>query len=111
MTGKKQTKVGIDLVEVLRFKKLEKYQLEKFFFEQEREYCFSFQNPYEHFAGFFAAKEAVSKALGVMRFPFSEIEIRHLQEGAPVAYHKNKKLDISLSIAHTKDMATAIAIA
>ena len=111
---KKLPNVGIDIIEVKRFKEVSRakntHKLSKFFSKREIEYCLLHKDSSVHFAGMFAAKEAISKALGTAQFPFIEIEIRHLKNGAPVAYFKNKKLPISLSISHTKDLATAIAI-
>lgn len=106
--------VGIDLVEISRFKRISTNRtgpfLKKVFFEREIEYCFSYKDAATHLAGHFAAKEAVSKALGVTRYPFAEIEIRHKKDGAPEAYKNSKKLPVFLSISHTKTLATAIAI-
>ena len=114
MAVKKSTAplVGVDIVDVSRFKKLKKINdpfLKKVFFEEEVKYCFSYKDPSVHLAGFFALKEAVSKALGTTSYPFAEIEVRHSQDGAPVVFHKGKKLRIGVSISHTKDMAIAIA--
>jgi holo-[acyl-carrier protein] synthase len=110
----KKSAVGIDAVEVLRFKYvIQKNQvsfLEKVFSPSEIEYCSSFKDKAIHFAGLFAAKEATSKALGVVKYPFAEIEVRHTKEGAPVAFYKGKKLRITLAITHTKSVAIAVAI-
>lgn len=106
--------VGIDLIEIARFKPVSKSKthpfLKKVFFQREIEYCFSYKDVSTHLAGHFAAKEAVSKAFGVKNYPFAEIEIRHNKDGAPVAYKQAKKLPVLLSISHTKALATAIAI-
>lgn len=107
-------KTGIDLVEVDRFRALlsnkKPHALTRIFLASEITYCSSYKDAAPHFAGVFAAKEAVSKSLGIAKYPFSEIEIRHTQEGAPVAYYKGKKLRVSLSISHTATIATAIAV-
>lgn len=104
--------VGLDIVEVIRFKKFKKVTdpfLNKVFSEKEIQYCFSHKDPSVHLAGFFALKEAVSKALGTTRYPFAEIEVRHSEDGAPAVFHKGKKLKVGVSISHTKDTAIAIA--
>lgn len=107
--------VGIDIVDVARFKKFNSKTsdsfLKKVFFEKEIEYCFSYKDSAPHLAGIFSAKEAVSKALGVKLFPFSEIEIRHEKDGKPVVFHKGKKLSVNISITHTDKVAAAIAVA
>lgn len=105
--------IGIDIVEVNRFIQFKHDKdhpfLRKVFFVSEITYCFSFQNPEVHLAGFFALKEASSKALGVKLYPFAELEIRHDNDGAPEVWHNDKKLGIKGSISHTDDTAIAIA--
>lgn len=103
-------KVGIDLIEVHRFKKMKKVFLEKVFSKHEQLYCNAFKDSATHYAGTFAAKEAVSKALGVQQYPYIEVEIRRNKAGKPEAFHHGKKLAIAVSISHTKDFATAIAV-
>jgi phosphopantetheine--protein transferase-like protein len=106
--------VGIDMVVIARFtlvlKKQQTAFLEKVFFASEIKYCMSHKNKAPHFAGLFAAKEAVSKALGTSRYPFAEIEVRHKEDGAPEAYHKGKRLSVTISITHTKTLAASVAV-
>ena len=84
-TGSKQTservRVGVDLIEIERIRRaLERHGdgfKERCFTEAERAYCDSKPNPPQHYAGRFAAKEAVGKALGSgVYFTWKEIEIR-----------------------------------
>jgi holo-[acyl-carrier protein] synthase len=107
--------VGIDCVSVIRFyefrNKKEHPFLKKVFCVDELNYCFSYENVEVHLAGFFALKEATSKALGVKLYPFAEIEVRHDDEGAPEVWNKGVKLNVKVSISHTEDIAMAIAIA
>lgn len=107
--------VGIDCVSVARFSEFKDSKdhpfLQKVFFVDELEYCFSYENVEVHLAGFFALKEATSKALGVTLYPFAEIEVRHDDNGAPEVYHNDKKLNIKVSISHTDELAMAIAVA
>lgn len=108
--------IGVDTVEISRFKKLAKNRDDLFFTKtftsSELDYCFSFKDPAPHLAGSFAAKEAVAKALDASKQFFGEIEIRHTKTGAPVTYKSGKKMKgISVSITHTKAVATAVAIA
>ena len=109
-----QKVIGLDLVEISRFKRFSDRKdhtaLIKIFLPSEISYCFGFKDPSPHLAGLFAAKEAVSKALGIAKFPFSEIEISHSSSGKPVAFHKGKALVISISISHTRSVAAAIAL-
>lgn len=106
--------VGIDCIDIVRFKDFKNNPkapfLKKVFSEFELIYCFGYKDPSSHLAGTFAAKEATSKALGVTKFPFAEIEIRHGKDGAPAAYRKGRKLPIKISITHTNTMACAIAV-
>ena len=59
--------VGIDLVKIDRFKKIPFNENESFykknFSKEEIEYCLKFEEPYKHFAGKFAIKEAVKKSI------------------------------------------------
>ncbi|NPV41032.1 MAG: holo-ACP synthase [Anaerolineae bacterium] len=114
---------GIDLVEIERFRQL-KPEILKRFFERvytsaEREHIGA---SFERAAGLFAAKEALVKALGCGIGPvgWQEVEIRHQGEGNPVASLHGRAanlaqemgiLDISLSISHTREHATAVAVA
>ncbi len=72
-------KVGVDLIEIARIERaLERYPRfrERCFTEAERAYCDSRAKPAESYAGRFAGKEAVGKALGIgVRFTWKEIEI------------------------------------
>ena len=107
--------IGFDLVDISRFEQFAQGKdhnfLQKIFTPYELDYCFLYKNTAPHLAGIFAAKEAVSKALGVKKFPFAEIEIRHRDDGKPEAYRAGGKLLVSVSIAHTSTIATAVAIA
>ncbi len=107
-------KIGFDIVEVSRFRKHTKntgdHFLRKIFSKKEIAYCFTYSDPSAHFAGIFAAKEAASKALGIDKYPWIEIEIRHMKNGKPIAYKKNKRLPIDISISHTKNIAGAVAL-
>lgn len=106
--------IGIDLIEVSRFNRFEKQPnhsfLKKVFFDSEISYCFTYKEPASHLAGIFAAKEAVSKALGVAKYPFSSLEIRHRADGAPEAWRGGKKLRVQVSITHTAKTAAAVAV-
>lgn len=107
-------KIGIDLVEVARFrpyaKKPSHHFLKKAFSSAEIAYCFQFADPATHLAGLFAAKEAVSKAVGATKYPFYELEIRLDKNGAPEVWRGKRKLNAQISITHTRTMAAAIAL-
>src|SRR4029450_8362913 len=72
-------RVGVDLIEIERIRwALERHPgfRERCFTAAEIEYCDSRPNPAQHFAGRFAGKEAIGKALGCgVHFTWREIEI------------------------------------
>ena len=103
--------IGIDVVNVNRFssKQFSKNQqfYKKIFTQSEIDYCVKFANPYIHFAGKFALKEAVIKALN-QKIDFLEIETSH-QNNSPVVKLKNYSNSSSIaSISHEKNIAVAV---
>ena len=118
--------VGIDCVEVSRIERIiEKYGdafWEKNFSECEAEACKSSANVAQRCAARFAAKEAMSKALGTGfrgRITPKSFWIENDSLGAPKArFDENvksamEKLGASnmlISLTHTKDTAQAVAI-
>lgn len=122
--------VGVDLVEVERVRRsLEDPKIgqrfrARVYTKNEIEYCEGKQRgKYESYAGRFAAKEAVMKALGRgwgSKVGWLDIEVLPTLGGKPEVYLRNKtsiyaqELGIqsfSLSIAHTKQLAVAYVIA
>jgi len=110
---------GVDIVDVARIKKsIEKYKesfLDKIFSKDEQHYCFSKSNPYIHFSGKFAAKEAVIKSVlssgKIKTISFSNVSILNENNGAPKVKIKNlPEADIKISISHTERQAIAFAI-
>jgi holo-[acyl-carrier protein] synthase len=83
---------GIDIVEMGKFRAVfaEKPDLAaEIFTEREREYCYSWRDPWIHLAGRFACKEAGIKALEIglcglgMTHIFQEIEVFSSASGKP----------------------------
>ena len=114
-------KTGIDICEVDRFVNKERNFFAGVFTENEITYAESFVCPEEHYAGFFSAKEAIMKAigLGVDKIRTIDIEILHDKNKKPYAILKGNAKNlfgemeenkIEISISHTKKIATAIAI-
>lgn len=114
-------RTGIDLIEVSRFASQRPELKERFearvFTEAERAYCKGLD---QHLAGRFAAKEAVSKALGcgIGEVSFQDIEILNDDLGMPVLYLHGKAAERaaalgltvwSVSITHLKEYAAAVA--
>ena len=114
-------RIGIDLIEIERIRRaLERYPdfAARCFTEAERAYCDARPNPAQHYAGRFAGKEAVGKALGCgVRFTWREIEIRgrpkpgvHLT-GSTLAWAERVGAGaIDLSMTHSRELAAAICV-
>ncbi len=114
-------RVGIDLIEIERIRRaLERYPRfkERVFTEAERAYCDSRANPVESYAGRFAGKEAVGKALGFgVRFTWREIEIAGRPKPSVRLSGRTKAWSeragagaIDLSMTHSRELAAAIAV-
>ncbi|MCM8811938.1 MAG: holo-ACP synthase [Candidatus Omnitrophica bacterium] len=114
---------GVDLVEVQRFKKsVEKWGdrfLNRLFTPRELAYAKGRKQFLQHLAVRFAAKEAVVKALGAPKglgLEWKDVEIVHASSGQPKVVLKGTmnrwaRLDIQLSLTHTKEHAVAMALA
>lgn len=113
--------IGNDIVEVKRIEKAMENPrfVERVFTSKEIEILEKKGiNKYESYAGRFCAKEAVAKAFGtgVRNFSLTDIEILNDESGKPyvVFYNslaeKNENKKIFISISHSKEYATAIAI-
>ena len=119
--------IGTDIVECLRIGRMIEQHGEVFlnrvFTAREIRYCQERNRVVEHFAGRWAAKESVLKALGVgwrRGMSLTEVEIRnelggkpqvHLCGAAKEAAQTRRVGDILLSIAHCRAYATAYALA
>jgi holo-[acyl-carrier protein] synthase len=115
--------IGCDVVELSRFERAVSRSgarfLARLFTPNEIAYCQSFSNPLPHFAGRFAAKEALSKALGVgigKNLSWQEMEIRNDVRGRPsVVWGNNVQSRFGLfhthiSISHSDNVAIAYAV-
>lgn len=106
--------IGIDLVEIKRFKKIKEGDFarwQKFFSKREWQYAFSSQKSTERLAGIFAAKESAIKALGdKYGGRFDLIEVLHKKNGAPFAKIRKSAKKVFISISHERKHAVAIAI-
>ncbi|SHF09515.1 holo-ACP synthase [Caloramator proteoclasticus] len=112
--------IGTDIIEISRIKKAAENSsfLARVYTQKELEYIKTKQ--IESAAGYFAAKEAVSKALGtgIKGFSFRDIEILK-KDGVPyVVLHRGAKRiaedkdikNIQLSISHCRDYAVAFVV-
>ena len=115
--------IGCDIIEIERVAGVLKRHgpsfLAKTFTPAEQAYCLARTPPARHFAGRFAAKEAVAKALGCgfgARLTFLDIEILPDPHGKPEAFLSHDAAarfhhpQILLSISHAKAYATAFAV-
>jgi holo-[acyl-carrier protein] synthase len=114
-------RVGIDLIEIARVRRtLERYATfrDRCFTDAERAYCDSRPNPAESYAGRFAGKEAVGKALGIgVRFTWKEIEIVgrpkpqvRLSGRTRARWVELGGGPIDLSMTHSRELAAAICL-
>ena len=116
--------VGTDLIEIERVRgALARYERfrERCFTPAERAYCDSRPNPAQSYAGRFAGKEAVGKALGfgvARAFAWRDIEIvgrpkPSVQLSGRVAEWAERMgvSAIDLSMTHSRELAQAVALA
>lgn len=116
-------RVGVDLIEIERIRRaLDRYPAfrERCFTEAEQAYCESRRNPAESYAGRFAGKEAVGKALGLgvaRAFAWKDIEIVGRPKpgvrlsGRVLAWAKKVQAGhIDLSMTHSRELAAAICV-
>ena len=118
--------IGHDIIEIERIRNaIERYGqhfLTKVFSEQEIKYCLDKKAPYQSFAVRFAAKEAVSKAFGcgIGQFlSWKSVSINNDKYGKPIVILdlKGKSAlkningnDVIISLTHTRQIASAVAI-
>jgi holo-[acyl-carrier protein] synthase len=117
--------IGTDIVEVERIKQKVDKPLgfrEKVFSPLEIEICEQKGNlKYQSYAGRFAAKEALIKALGVNfidEYPLNTIQILNHENGKPyfdftdliLQTMQNNNWQVALSISHTSQYATAMVV-
>ena len=109
--------LGTDIIEVQRIKENINLKKDKFlnriFTQEEIKYCESKLNPAIHFAGRFAGKEAIKKAVlssGLLKqISVKDIEIIS-SKNIPRVSIESLNNHIELSISHIEEFATATAI-
>ncbi len=123
MTNTNIKGLGTDIIEIERIlKSITDHKdrfLNRLFTESEIAYCKKSKTPERHFAGRFAAKEAIAKAFGFgigEELSWKDIEITKDERGKPIAVlsesirKKYEDPNILISISHCKKYANAIAI-
>ena len=117
--------VGVDIIEIERMEKAITRMpriVQRVFSDVERAYAQSKVRPATHYALFFAAKEAVLKALGtgIAGMGYTDVEVDHDRFGRPiVVLHGNAQelaraqgvVDIELSLSYTHQVGVASAVA
>jgi holo-[acyl-carrier protein] synthase len=119
--------LGTDIVECVRIRKMIEDHGEMFlrrvYTDREIRYCQSRRQSAEHFAGRWAAKEAVLKALGTgwrRGISWRDIEIRNDPSGQPKVAVRGEAKEIAkrmrlqnilITISHCRQFATAYALA
>lgn len=104
-------KIGIDIVEVRRFREkiyasnISFYK--KIFLDEEIKYCLKFKDPFPHFAGKFAAKEAIIKTIN-KKIKLNQIKIKNKKNRLEVWINNEIDEKILISISHETNYAVAI---
>ncbi len=116
-----RVKCGVDIIEISRIQdsieKLGDTFLNKVYTKKEIEYCENKgKNKYQHYAGRFAVKEAVFKAIseGIedkFSITWKDIETLNDDNGRPkveILFLKKKEIEnVDVSISHCKEYAVA----
>lgn len=116
--------IGTDIIEISRIKEALQTNMkltERMFTKEEMNYCQKKGNSFESFAARFAAKEAVTKALGTgfRNYNWVDIEVVRDELGKPGVVLRGSALEkaqelgienIHISLSHGKDYATAMVI-
>ena len=115
--------IGTDIIEITRVAKsiqrLGQHFLDRLFTQREQEYCLRYKASERHFAGRFAAKEAIAKALGTGMgeiVSWLDIEIVNGVTGAPTVILSDKlrahfpSISVKISISHNHETAIAFAV-
>jgi holo-[acyl-carrier protein] synthase len=119
--------IGTDIIECPRIGKMIENHgelfLRRIYTEREIRYCNARKHAIEHFAGRWAAKEAILKAIGTGRshgIAWTHIEVRNGTDGRPQVlvcgaardFARERGIaDILVSISHCRTYATAYAMA
>jgi len=115
--------IGNDIIEISRIalsiKKHGSFFLNRLFTKKEQAYCNKHKNSEVQYAGRYAAKEAIAKALGLgfgKNLRWLDVEILNNENGKPEVILSDrvkqtiKAHRILLSISHCKHHATAVAL-
>lgn len=119
--------IGTDIIEIKRVElAISRHGsrfLDRIFTAKEQDYCLTHRQSSQHFAGRFAAKEAIVKSLGTgfrKGISWLDIEIINNTNGKPevilspkleaLLLTSQEEISIQLSISHCREYTTAFAI-
>lgn len=104
--------IGIDVVDVPRFKSAMEKRGERFcqrlFTEAELAYCLKKRSPERHLAARFAVKVSLFKALG-RHLKFRDVEIANDASGKPIVIAPKLPGDLKINISITHDAHLSLA--
>ena len=118
--------IGVDIIEIARVERALKRtprMAQRLFTDEERAYCERTARPAQHYAGRFAAREAVLKALGTgfsQGIGLKDVSVTRDESGRPQVLLAGRAaevaaeqgvLEIALALSFTRDMAVANAVA
>ena len=112
--------IGVDVIEIARIRAaLERPGFRDRCFTRAEQDCDARPKPAQHYAGRFAAKEAVGKALGTgVVFTWREIEIGgrpkpgvRLSGSLAASAERSEVRRIELSMTHSRELAAAVCVA
>jgi holo-[acyl-carrier protein] synthase len=119
--------IGTDIIECLRIAQMIERHGEHFinrvYTDHEIQYCSARKSATQHYAGRWAAKEAILKAIGtgwIRGISWRDVEVHNLPGGQPVvklrggareAVEQRGITDVLVSISHCRSHATAYALA
>lgn len=115
--------VGNDIVEIERIEaaiaRYGNHFLDRLFTPKEQAYCAGQARPPRHYAGRFACKEAIAKALGTgigAKLGWCDMEILSDPQGKPMvtlspSLKHFEGISVTISISHCNSHATAVAVA
>lgn len=118
--------LGVDIVDIPRFRRVLRRHgaafINRIFLPSEQKYCLSKASPWIHYAGRFAAKEAVAKAFGTgigKEIGWLDMEIISSENQAPAVvfsaalkrFAKERGVgNVMISISHTHAHTVAVAL-
>ncbi len=107
--------IGIDVVDINRFKTtfMHERRLEKIFTDDEMAYTDGKFDPFVHYAGMWAAKEAYIKANGNPDIAIADVSVAHTKDGAPYILFIGEIITserVFLSISHDGNYAAATVV-